>query len=98
MPRRPARARGLEIAFTVVWMVFWAAGMVVVVWQFGASALAGEAVPALFMLVWLVVASIGLVSAARRLTEVFTEGDPGPKRSTRKHAWDDGIPPPPPPG
>ena len=41
--RRPARAKATEIAFMVVWMVLWAAGMVVVVWSLGASALAGEA-------------------------------------------------------
>ena len=91
MARRPARARGVEIAFT-------AAGMVIVVWHFGASALAGEAAPALFMAVWLVAAAIGLASAARRLVKLFAGEDPGPRRSTREHAWDDGIPPPPPPG
>jgi len=80
------------------WMVLWAAGMVIVVWHFGASALAGEAAPAVFMAVWLAVAAVGLVSAGRRLAGLFTAGDPGPKRSTREHSWDDGIPPAPPPG
>ncbi len=81
----------------VIWMVFWAAGMVIVVWQLGAAALDGEVAPAIFMLAWLAVAAIGLVSAGRRLARILTAGDPGPRRSTREHAWDDGIPPSPPP-
>jgi hypothetical protein len=97
MARRPVRARRSGIAFMAAWMVLWAAGMVIVVWHFGASALAGELAPALFMAAWLAVAGIGLVSAGRRLAGLLTGGDPGPRRSTRAHSWDDGIPPAPPP-
>ena len=82
----------------VVWMVLWAAGMVVVVWSLGASALAGELVPVVFMAGWLAVAGIGLVSAGRRLVALMSAPEPGPVRSQREHAWDDGIPPSPPGG
>ncbi|MFO1208373.1 MAG: hypothetical protein U1E40_04030 [Amaricoccus sp.] len=96
-PRR-TRAKAVDVGFMLAWMVFWAAGMVVVVWNLGASALQGEAMPALFMAAWLVAAGAGLVSAGRRLLALLSGPAPGPRRSTREHAWDDGIPPPPPAG
>ena len=86
MARRLTRAKGTAIAFMVVWMVLWAAAMLVVVWSLGARALAGEAVPAVFMLGWLVVAGIGLFSAGRRLVRLLVEPEPGPRRSTREHS------------
>ncbi|MFO1142065.1 MAG: hypothetical protein U1E59_06690 [Amaricoccus sp.] len=96
MARRAVRAKATGIGFLLVWMVLWAAAMVVVVWSLGAAALAGEAAPAVFMVGWLAVAAIGLVSAGRRLVALLTAPDPGPTLSRREHAWDDGIPPPPP--
>ena len=68
--RRPARAKATEIAFMVVWMVLWAAGMVIVVWSLGASALAGELAPAVFM--------AGLAGGGRHRARV---GGPAPRRA-----------------
>jgi hypothetical protein len=88
MPRR-GRA---PIVFLVVWLTFWASAILVALWHMGATALAGEPVPAVFLAIWLAAAGFGLWSGARRLKRLLLGEKP--PRPHRDHRWHDGVEPP----
>ena len=92
MPRgRPDR---VETVFTILWLTFWAAAILVAIWSFGAAALGGELAPALFLVVWVGVAGFALASVARGLVRRLLGAEAAAARPGRNHAWDDGIDPP----
>jgi hypothetical protein len=97
MPRTRSRGERTGIAFMVVWLVFWTAGILIAVWSMGAAALDGEPQAIVFLGVWVAAAGFGLYSGARRLTRLLFREREVP-RSAPQHRWDDGLPPPPPPG
>jgi hypothetical protein len=89
---RPSRKHLVSIAFQVVWMVFWLAGMIVGVYILGSTALEGEVIPTLFLVVWLGAAAVGLLAAARGLRARLVDGErvrrgPAPRSGT----WSDGF-------
>lgn len=62
----PSRRRG-GIVFMAVWLVFWTASILVVLWMVGAQALRGELGAAPFLLIWLAFAGFGLYAGIRRM-------------------------------
>jgi hypothetical protein len=92
MPRARSRGEKSGIAFMVVWLVLWTAGILIAVWSMGAAALDGEPKALIFLAVWLVAAGFGLVSGVRRLVQMLMAEKP-PPRSMPNHRWDDGLPP-----
>lgn len=90
------RRRG-PIVFMAVWVVVWAAMMLVVVWLLGAAALRGDLGAAPFLLIWLAFAGIGLWAGVRRLQEMAgLVRPPDPPPASANHVWRDAAPPPPP--
>ena len=88
----PSRRKVASIAVTAVWMVFWLAGMIVGVYILGSTARQGEVIPALFLVVWLGAAAVGLLAAARALRALLVDGErvrrgPAPRSGT----WSDGF-------
>jgi hypothetical protein len=98
-----ARPRGERIAigFMVVWLVIWAAGMMIVLYGLSRAVAGGEPMAMLIMTLWLGGAGFGLLMGARKLRQLLLM--PGvPPRKGRDRAWNDGLrdgdgPPPPPP-
>ena len=88
---RPDRA---GIGFTILWLTFWAAAILVAIWSFGAAAFEGELAPALFLVVWVGFACFALVSVSRGLMRRLLGLKPPPRGPGRNHAWNDGIDPP----
>jgi hypothetical protein len=91
-----ARARGRGerkgIAFMVVWLVLWSAGILIAIWTLGASAWNGEPEAMIFIAVWLAAAGFALYAGVRRLLrDVFQERTLPPV--SPRHEWDDGLPP-----
>src|SRR5687768_8373307 len=86
MPRR-AWAR---IGFLIAWLTFWASAILVAVWHLGGAALAGEAMPAVFLAIWVAAAGFGLWSGARRLVGALL-GDKRLRPPHRDHRWRDGF-------
>jgi hypothetical protein len=86
MPR--TRKELASIGFAAVWMTFWAAGMLVVLWAFGGAVLRGELPAILFTAVWLAAAAFALHKVARQLRERALHGKP-PRRRARDRAWKD---------
>jgi uncharacterized membrane protein len=90
-----ARTRGARtgIAFMVVWLVLWTAGMLIAVYMLAMSLWHGnwDVVP--FVGIWLVAAGFGLWSGARKLSQLLqlTEKAPKPVR-TGPHGWQDDMP------
>lgn len=75
----------------VVWLVFWGAGILVVLVALGGALWNGELAGGLLMGLWLCVALFGLrqgVRSLRRLTGV----DAPLGRASRGHAWRDAEP------
>jgi hypothetical protein len=81
------------IGFTILWLTFWAAAILVAIWSFGAAALGGEPAPALFLVVWVGFAGFALASVARGLVRRLLGLRPPPRGPGRNHVWDDGIDP-----
>jgi len=88
------RSAPVNVGFLVLWMVFWTAAILVAIWHMGGAAWHGEVAPALFLVVWVVAAGFGLLSAARQLVRLLLEGRSPPK-PVRNHEWDDGFVTPP---
>jgi hypothetical protein len=91
MPGARARKDLVAIGFMIVWMVVWGAGMLVAVWLMGGRVLAGEAVAALVLLVWLAAAGFGLLSAGRRLVALVMREPRARRRGFGEHRWSDGV-------
>jgi hypothetical protein len=91
------RRKPVSIAFLVVWIVIWTAGMILAVYTIGGAALEGAIAPAVFLVVWLAVAGLGLYNAGRRLAEMLLgerlRADP-PRRESGRHEWRDDMPGP----
>ena len=73
------RSAPVNVGFLVLWMVFWTAAILVAIWHMGGAAWHGEVAPALFLVVWVVAAGFGLLSAARQLVRLLLEGRSPPK-------------------
>lgn len=74
----------------VVWLIFWAAGMLIVILGLGAAVLRGEVGAILFMVIWLAAASVGLIAGARQLRRL-TFGPTEPPKAKTPRSWHDGI-------
>jgi hypothetical protein len=81
----------VSAGFMLLWLTFWASAILVAVWHFGAMALAGEAAPAVFLVVWLAAAGFGLWSGARRLRQLLLGEAEGRRAPPREHGWRDGF-------
>lgn len=88
MPAR--RGDRASIGFMIVWLVVWAAGMLIAVWSLGAAALRGEGGAILFLAIWLGGACIGLVAGARKLGRLTFGGPPAAPPPVPR-TWNDGI-------
>ncbi len=84
---RSGRER-FAIGFMVVWIVFWAAGMLIVLYGFGTALLGGNFAAAGFMLIWLAAAGFGLFMGARKLVQILRHERPEPE-GARAHEWND---------
>lgn len=81
------------IAFLVVWLIVWVAGMLIVLWGLVAALMAGNYPAMGFMALWLVFALFGLVAGSRKLRQLVAMGRPVPRRASgRSHVWDDDAP------
>ncbi len=90
MTERRPQGRRFAAVFMILWIVFWLAGMLIVLYGIGRSLAAGEVLPVIFMLVWLTAAAFGLYMGVRKLRALFGYGDPSTRtRSGRK--WRDDI-------
>lgn len=90
MTRPLTRNEKSSIVFLIVWMVFWAGGMMIMVIALGGAALAGDLAPLLFMVVWLVAAGFGLLSAGRKLRRLLLRDGPA-RRPPLSQPWNDGV-------
>lgn len=84
------------IGFTLLWLVFWSAGIFVALWRFGGEALAGHPAAAVMLAVWLIAAAYALYSVGRGLV-LRLLGRRRPQPPSPRHVWDDRLDPPPPP-
>ncbi len=76
-----------------VWLTFWTASILVVLWMVGAAAIAGDFGAAPFLLIWLAFAGVGLYAGVRRmqtLLGLFRSPEPPPPDA--RHDWNDGLP------
>lgn len=89
----PMRGRTVSIGFMVVWLIFWAAAILVAVWALGGSAWSGDLGAAVFLAVWISAAGFGLAQGIRRLVGLV-RGDPVTIRRLRPNVWKDGMGPP----
>lgn len=85
------RGRTLSIGFMIVWLVFWAAGILIVVWGLGGAVLDGNLEAAVVMAVWLTAAGLGLVAGGRRLRQMLRNDGRPPPKGVRNHQWKDGF-------
>lgn len=90
MTRPLTRNEKSSIVFLIVWMIFWAGGMMLVVIALGGAALSGDFAPLIFMAVWLVAAGFGLVSAGRKLRRLLLRDGPV-RRPPVSQPWNDGV-------
>ena len=90
MPRPLTRNEKISIAFLIVWMIFWAGGMMIMVVALGGAAMAGDLAPLVFMAVWLVAAGFGLASAGRKLRQLLMRDGPL-RRPSADQPWHDGM-------
>jgi len=91
MPRTRTRGEKFAIGFMIVWLVFWGAGILVVVFGFGAAVLGGDMLAVLMMALWLAAAGFGLWSGSRKLRQLLMEGA-SPPRPARNHEWTGDLP------
>lgn len=59
----------------ILWIVFWLAGMLIVLYGIGRSLLSGDLVPVAFMLLWLAAAGFGLYQGVRKLRVLLAQGE-----------------------
>ncbi len=90
MPRPLTRNEKVSIVFMIVWLIFWAGGMMIMVVALGGAAMAGDFAALGFMAIWLVAASFGLVSGARSLRRLLLRDGPV-KRPPVGQPWNDGM-------
>ena len=74
----------------IIWLVFWAAGILIVVWGLGSAVLAGDVEAGVVMGIWLMAAGFGLVAGGRRLRQMLLR-EPQPLKPARNHRWMDGF-------
>ncbi len=86
-----ARGRRIATGFMVLWLVFWGAGILVVLYGLGAALLAGNAAGALLMALWLVAAVFGLWQGLRKMRQLAGLAPP-PARPVRDHIRRDAPP------
>ncbi len=78
-----------------VWLVFWGASMLVVLWLIASSTLRGELGATPFLLIWLGFAAFGLHGGVRRLQSLLgLARPPDPRPPSRPHGWSDDMPGP----
>jgi hypothetical protein len=94
MPRLRPRGEKIAIGFMVVWLVFWSAGILVVIYGLGAAVLGGDPIAVLMMALWLAGAGFGLWSGSRKLRQLLMERET-PSRPARNHEWTGDIADPP---
>jgi hypothetical protein len=89
---RLRRNRG-AIVFMVIWLTFWTASILIVLWMVGRQALSGEVGAAPFLFIWLGFAGLGLYAGGRRLQTLTGLARPPEAATTpsRGHVWRDGI-------
>lgn len=80
----------VAIGFMVVWVVFWTAGMLIVLYGLVSALLAGDMTAAGFMGIWLVAAGFGLAMGLRKLVQILRHGRTRPE-GARNHDWKDGT-------
>lgn len=90
---RPGRSRAASIGFMVVWLIFWAAAILVAVRALGGSAWSGDLSAAVFLGIWICAAAFGLAQGIRRLVSL-AKGEPVTIRRLRPNDWKDGMGPP----
>jgi hypothetical protein len=90
---RPRRSP-VGIAFLTVWLVLWAAMMLVVLYAAGAAALRGEFAATPVLLLWFAVAGFGFWKGVERLSRMLVD-PPRRTRPPRAGRWHDDMPPPP---
>jgi uncharacterized membrane protein YhaH (DUF805 family) len=84
----PDRSRRVAIGFMVVWIVFWAAGIFIVLFGLISALRSGNLTALAFMLVWLAAAGFGLFMGVRKLRDLWRFGKT-PPRPVGNHVWDD---------
>jgi hypothetical protein len=94
MPRLRPRGEKIAIGFMVVWLVFWSAGILVVIYGLGAAVLGGDPIAVLMMALWLAGAGFGLWSGSRKLRQLLMQ-DETPRRPASAHEWTGDIADPP---
>lgn len=91
MPAPQAR-RG-PIVFMTVWLVVWAAAILIVLWMLGGAMLSGDLGAAPFLMIWLAFAGVGLWAGLRRLQRLMRlTPEPGPAPMPSGHVWRDDLP------
>lgn len=92
-----AEGRGRRVAtgFLVVWLVFWSAGMLVVLYGLALALRSGDGFGIALMALWLAAAGFGLWQGLRKL-RALAGGPAAVRRSARSHRWRDAEPPEPP--
>ncbi|MEM8570490.1 MAG: hypothetical protein AAGG56_06220 [Pseudomonadota bacterium] len=65
-PSRSSKER-LAIGFMLAWIVFWAGGMLIVLYGLVTSLLAGNTTAGILMAIWLGAAGLGLFFGVRKL-------------------------------
>ena len=90
MTRRRSRSDKVAAGFMILWLTFWAAGMILAVVALGGAAMNGELAGLIFLAVWLAAASFGLYSGARRLWMLMT-GEGPTRRPPVDEPWNDGM-------
>lgn len=86
-----SRSERVAIGFMIVWLVFWTAGILVVILGMGSAALVGDTGAIAFMALWLAAAGFGLVSGARKLRQLLLVSKAAP-RPARDHEWTGDLP------
>ncbi len=94
MPRTRTRGEKIAIGFMIVWLVFWCAGILIVVYGLGSAALGGDLMAVGMMTLWLLAAGFGLYSGGRKLRQFLLNETPAPP-AVRNHSWTGDLPEPP---
>lgn len=87
---RQPRRRG-RIAFTLIWLVVWAAAILIAIRHFGAAALSGETGPAIVLTIWIALAGLALWRVGSGLAATLAGRTTPPRPPGRRHQWRDGL-------
>ncbi len=90
MARTRPRREKIAIGFMVLWLVFWTAGILIVLYGLVMAAGRGHLGGMAVMGVWLVAAAYGLYAGARKLRQLLTMGE-GQRAGTPNQRWSDGM-------